>query len=85
MPADQIRTHRFDCIMFQDDHHLGSDQYLLLTSEQRALHASTSSTITPREHPTDTPAPGRRSGRAAGARHALQRADVGQRPHAIRA
>jgi hypothetical protein len=37
LPADQVRTREFDCILFQEDHHWERDQYELLTPAQRAL------------------------------------------------
>lgn len=37
LPAEQARERRFDCILFQEDHHWLRDQYELLTPAQRAL------------------------------------------------
>ncbi|MFK3736507.1 glycosyltransferase family 4 protein [Massilia sp. TN1-12] len=37
LPAEQTRERRFDCILFQEDHHWLRDQYELLTPAQRAL------------------------------------------------
>jgi len=37
LPAEQARERRFDCILFQEDHHWHKDQYELLTPAQRAL------------------------------------------------
>jgi hypothetical protein len=37
LPADAARERRFDCILFQEDHHWHEDQYELLTPAQRAL------------------------------------------------
>jgi glycosyltransferase involved in cell wall biosynthesis len=37
LPAAAARAGRFDCILFQEDHHWERDQYELLTPAQRAL------------------------------------------------
>lgn len=37
LPAAAARERRFDCILFQEDHHWERDQYELLTPVQRAL------------------------------------------------
>lgn len=37
LPAEQARGRRFDCILFQEDHHWLRDQYELLTPAQRTL------------------------------------------------
>ncbi|MDN4052933.1 glycosyltransferase family 4 protein [Massilia sp. YIM B02763] len=37
LPAEQARERRFDCILFQEDHHWLRDQHELLTPAQRAL------------------------------------------------
>ncbi|GBG12597.1 glycosyl transferase family 1 [Novimethylophilus kurashikiensis] len=57
MPADQIRHHRFDCIIFQDDHQYLVDQFDYMTPAQRNLPRIYLEHDTPREHPTDMPHP----------------------------
>lgn len=57
MPADEIKNHRFDCIIFQDDHQYLHDQFELMTAVQRTLPRIYIEHDTPREHPTDMPHP----------------------------
>jgi hypothetical protein len=37
LPVEQARERKFDCILFQEDHHWEKDQYEFLTPAQRAL------------------------------------------------
>jgi hypothetical protein len=37
LPVEQARERRFDCILFQEDHHWQRDQHAFLTPAQRAL------------------------------------------------
>lgn len=37
LPVEQARERRFDCILFQEDHHWQCDQHAFLTPAQRAL------------------------------------------------
>jgi glycosyltransferase involved in cell wall biosynthesis len=53
MPADEIKNHQFDCIIFQDDHQYLRDQFEYMTTAQRALPCIYIEHDTPREHPTD--------------------------------
>lgn len=53
LPAEEAKTRRFDCILFQDDHQYFEDQYSLLTAAQRNLPRIYIEHDTPREHPTD--------------------------------
>ena len=53
MPADEIKNHQFDCIIFQDDHQYLHDQFEYLTAAQRTLPSIYIEHDTPREHPTD--------------------------------
>ena len=52
MPADEVRNHQFDCIIFQDDHQYLQDQFDYLTPAQRSLPRIYIEHDTPREHPT---------------------------------
>lgn len=54
MPADSVRKHEFDCIVFQDDDQYDKDQYELLSAAQRALPRIYIEHDPPRQHPTDT-------------------------------
>ncbi|MBZ2208443.1 glycosyltransferase [Massilia soli] len=54
MPADSVRDHEFDCIVFQDDDQYNKDQYELLSAGQRALPRVYIEHDPPRQHPTDT-------------------------------
>ena len=58
MPADEIKNHQFDCIIFQDDHQYLHDQFEYLTAAQRTLPSIYIEHDTPREHPTDMRHPG---------------------------
>ena len=53
MPADSVRNHEFDCIVFQDDDQFDKDQYELLSASQRALPRIYIEHDPPRQHPTD--------------------------------
>lgn len=52
MPADEVKNHQFDCIIFQDDHQYLQDQFDYLTPAQRRLPRIYIEHDTPREHPT---------------------------------
>ncbi|MDB5909783.1 MAG: biosynthesis transferase [Massilia sp.] len=54
MPADQVRAHQFDCIVFQDQQHYRHDQHRYLSAAQRALPRIYLEHNAPRGHPTDT-------------------------------
>jgi glycosyltransferase involved in cell wall biosynthesis len=54
MPVDQVRTHEFDCIVFQDYQHFEHDQHLWLSEAQRALPRIYLEHNAPRPHPTDS-------------------------------
>lgn len=54
MPADSVRAHEFDCIVFQDDDQYEKDQYELLSAAQRTLPRIYIEHDPPRQHPTDT-------------------------------
>ncbi|HEX5539369.1 MAG TPA: glycosyltransferase family 4 protein [Methylophilaceae bacterium] len=53
MPADEVRNHQFDCIIFQDDHQYLRDQFDYMTPAQCRLPRIYIEHDTPREHPTD--------------------------------
>jgi hypothetical protein len=53
MPVDQVKDHRFDCILFQDDDQYLTDQHIYLSQAQRRLPRIYLEHDTPREHPTD--------------------------------
>lgn len=57
MPVEEVREHRFDCILFQDDAQYLHDQHVYLSEAQRRLPKIYLEHDTPREHPTDMPHP----------------------------
>lgn len=57
MPVEQVKDHRFDCILFQDDDQYLTDQHIYLSEAQRRLPKIYLEHDTPREHPTDMPHP----------------------------
>ena len=54
IPAEEVRLHDFDCILFQTNQNYLIDQYEILTEEQRALPRIYLEHDPPRSHPTDT-------------------------------
>ena len=54
MPVDEAKHARFDCVLFQDDHHYFEDQFRYLTDAQRRLPRIYLEHDPPRESPTDT-------------------------------
>src|SRR5512140_122734 len=54
VPAEQIRDMDFDCILFQSRKNYLTDQYEILSEQQRALPRVYLEHDPPREHPTDT-------------------------------
>lgn len=54
LPADSVRDHAFDCILFQSRKNFVEDQYDLLSASQRRLPCIYLEHDPPREHPTDT-------------------------------
>lgn len=54
IPADEVRDHEFDCIVFQSRKNYLEDQYEILSPEQQELPRIYLEHDPPREHPTDT-------------------------------
>jgi len=54
IPHDEVKHHRFDCILFQTNQNYLVDQYEILSAEQRALPKVYLEHDPPRQHPTDT-------------------------------
>jgi glycosyltransferase involved in cell wall biosynthesis len=54
IPAEEVRLHEFDCILFQTNQNYLIDQYEILSEEQRALRKIYLEHDPPRKHPTDT-------------------------------
>jgi glycosyltransferase involved in cell wall biosynthesis len=54
IPADEVKNHRFDCILFQTNQNYLTDQYEILSEEQRSLPKIYLEHDPPRVHPTDT-------------------------------
>ena len=54
IPANEVRTQRFDCILFQTNQNFKSDQFEILSDEQRVLPKIYLEHDPPRQHPTDT-------------------------------
>lgn len=54
IPADEVKQHEFDCIVFQTNNNYLVDQYEILTEKQRALPRIYIEHDPPRQHPTDT-------------------------------
>jgi hypothetical protein len=55
IPADEVKQHRFDVILFQTNQNYLQDQYDILSEEQQALPKIYLEHDPPRGHPTDTP------------------------------
>lgn len=54
VPVDEIKNMQFDCILFQTNKNYLSDQYEILSEEQRRLPRIYLEHDPPRQHPTDT-------------------------------
>src|SRR5262245_39800309 len=54
VPADQLKSLSFDCILYQWREHYFTDQYELLSPEQRRLPKIYLEHDPPQEHPTFT-------------------------------
>jgi glycosyltransferase involved in cell wall biosynthesis len=54
IPAEEVREHEFDCILFQSRRNYLEDQFEILSEEQRQLPRLYLEHDPPREHPTDT-------------------------------
>ncbi|HEY9197466.1 MAG TPA: glycosyltransferase family 4 protein [Mucilaginibacter sp.] len=54
IPYDEVRHYQFDCILFQTNQNYLTDQYEILSEEQRALPKIYLEHDPPRQHPTDT-------------------------------
>lgn len=57
MPVAEVRTHEFDCVLFQSHAHYLKDQYDILSPAQQRLPRIFLEHDPPREHPTDTKHP----------------------------
>jgi glycosyltransferase involved in cell wall biosynthesis len=54
IPAEEVRQHRFDCVLFQTNHNYQVDQYQILSEKQRRLPRIYLEHDPPRVHPTNT-------------------------------
>ncbi|MFN3403071.1 MAG: glycosyltransferase family 4 protein [Cytophagaceae bacterium] len=54
IPAEEVKNHEFDCILFQSGKNYEKDQYEILSEKQRALPKIFLEHDPPREVPTDT-------------------------------
>jgi hypothetical protein len=54
IPAEEVKNHAFDCILFQTNHNYLTDQFEILSEEQRKLPKIYLEHDPPRQHPTDT-------------------------------
>jgi glycosyltransferase involved in cell wall biosynthesis len=54
VPAERVKDHEFDCILFQTNQNYLADQFEILSEEQRSLPKIYLEHDPPREHPTDT-------------------------------
>jgi glycosyltransferase involved in cell wall biosynthesis len=54
IPADEVKNHDFDCILFQTNYNYEVDQYEILSDRQRELPKIYLEHDPPRKHPTDT-------------------------------
>src|SRR5215213_1514967 len=54
LPAEQIRSEKFDCVLFQHRQNWEVDQHEILTPQQRRLPRIYLEHDPPQEHPTDT-------------------------------
>jgi hypothetical protein len=55
VPVEEVRSRRFDCILFQSRRHYEVDQHEILSAEQRRLPRIYLEHDPPQEHPTDQP------------------------------
>ena len=54
IPADEVKNHEFDCILYQTNQNYLTDQYEILSDEQQQLPKVYIEHDPPRQHPTDT-------------------------------
>lgn len=54
IPADEVKHHQFDVILFQTNHNYLVDQYQILSADQRQLPRIYLEHDPPRQHPTNT-------------------------------
>jgi glycosyltransferase involved in cell wall biosynthesis len=54
IPAEEVKDHEFDCIVFQTNNNYLVDQYEVLSEAQRQLPCIYIEHDPPRQHPTDT-------------------------------
>jgi len=54
VPADEVKNYDFDCILFQTNQNYLTDQYEILSEEQRQLPKIYLEHDPPRQHPTNT-------------------------------
>ncbi|HEK21499.1 glycosyltransferase family 4 protein [Mucilaginibacter sp.] len=54
IPAEEVKDHSFDCIVYQTNNNYLTDQYEILSEEQRKLPRIYIEHDPPRQHPTDT-------------------------------
>lgn len=54
VPADEVKNREFDCILYQHRNNFLTDQYEILSAEQRSLPRVYVEHDCPREHPTNT-------------------------------
>jgi len=54
IPAEEVKDHEFDCILFQTNQNFLKDQFEVLSASQRELPKIYLEHDPPRQHPTDT-------------------------------
>lgn len=54
IPAEDVKNHRFDCVLFQTNQNFLTDQYEILSAEQQQLPKIYLEHDPPRKHPTYT-------------------------------
>lgn len=54
IPAEEVKLHHFDCILFQTNHNYLVDQFEILSSQQKELPKIYLEHDPPRQHPTDS-------------------------------
>src|SRR5687768_1005793 len=54
VPAEEVRNLKFDCILYQTNRNYLTDQYEILSAEQRRLPRVYVEHDPPSDHPTDT-------------------------------
>ena len=54
IPAEEVKNHEFDCILYQTNQNYLTDQYEILSNAQRELPKVYIEHDPPRQHPTDT-------------------------------